>query len=106
MLWLFDQYLEGVYACEDGGVTKRVIDTPINHPSLHLLYLLAGMVLSHEREQIEDLRNHIDTPDYFRVRFKHHSAIGSMLQYSSSIGTYPARGSSVTVQDAFQKGVQ
>ena len=65
MLWLLDQFLLGVCISEDGGVTWRVIDTSIKHPSLHLLYLLAGMVLSHEHEQIDNLREHIDTPDYF-----------------------------------------
>lgn len=48
-------------------MTKRVMlnQTAMKSPSLHLLYLLAGMVMAKEHEQIEDLRNHIDTPDYF-----------------------------------------
>ena len=47
MLWLLDQYLEGVYACEDGGVTRRVMlrQTATKSSSLHLLYILAGMLL-------------------------------------------------------------
>ena len=67
LLWLLDQYLEGICVTENGGVTKRVMlnQTAMKSPSLHLLYLLAGMVMANEHEQIDDLRKHIDTPDYF-----------------------------------------
>jgi hypothetical protein len=67
MLWLLDQYLGGVYACGQGGMAQRVLigkDTLVL-PSQHLLYLLAGMVMSCDWECIKDLRDHVDTPDYF-----------------------------------------
>ncbi len=67
MLWLLDQYLAGIYICENGGVTMRVAfpDRKMTHPSQHLLYTIAGMVMTYDHDVIDDLRAHVDTPEYF-----------------------------------------
>lgn len=52
MLWLLDQYLAGIYICENGGVTMRVAfpDRKMTHPSQHLLYTIAGMVMTYDHD--------------------------------------------------------
>ena len=35
LLWLLDQFLVGVYACEDGGVTRQVPDPVSASQALH-----------------------------------------------------------------------
>lgn len=67
MLWLLDQYLTGIYITEEGGITVRLdfAGREMKLPSQHLLYTLAGMVFTYDIDIIDDLRAHIDTPDYF-----------------------------------------
>lgn len=67
MLWLLDQYLMGICVREEGGATVRlhVNDALMKHPSHHLLYVLAGMVMASEYEIMDDLREHVANPDYF-----------------------------------------
>lgn len=66
-LWLLDRYLGGVCILEYGGVTVSLnAEKPPQVPSFHLLYALAGMEMANDIDLIEDLRDHVATPDYFQ----------------------------------------
>ena len=66
-LWLLDRYLGGVCVLEFGGVTVSLnAEKPPQVPSFHLLYALAGMEMANDVDVIEDLRDHVATPDYFQ----------------------------------------
>ena len=86
MLWLLDQYLAGVYICEDGGVTMQVAfpARKMTHPSQHLLYTIAGMVMTYDHDVIDDLRAHVDTPDYFAKETDSYAALRMAEDYQAS----------------------
>jgi hypothetical protein len=66
VLWLLDRYLGGVCLLDHGGVTVSVnAGKPPQVPSFHLLHALAGMEMANDVDVIEDLRDHVATPDYF-----------------------------------------
>ncbi|HRR42560.1 MAG TPA: hypothetical protein P5244_15110 [Syntrophales bacterium] len=66
MLWLLDR--QG-FACgiADGCGMTKALDAPGEKetPHQHILYAMAGMVLSGDFDQLNDLRQHATGPDYF-----------------------------------------
>ena len=70
MLWLLEQHLTRVMVSEEGGVTQfsSVGGHSRLSPGEQLMFLLAGMVMSSNRDVLFDLREHVDTPDYFDPR--------------------------------------
>ncbi len=66
VLWLLDRYLGGVCLLDKGGVTVSVnAGKPPQVPSFHLFHALAGMEMGNDVDVINDLREHVATPDYF-----------------------------------------
>ena len=70
MLWLLDCHLLGSHVSEQEGVTISSISSngtaSLRIPSLPLLHVLAGMAMDRDNEVIDDLRQHIDSPEYFQ----------------------------------------
>lgn len=67
VIWLLARYLAGVCILEQGGITISInAEKPPMLSSFHLLHALAGMDMANDWEVIEDLREHVATPDYFQ----------------------------------------
>lgn len=65
--WLLDNYLVGVIAAEEGGMTQAFTGLSSKyHPCHGILYSMAGMEFSNEREVLFDLRDHVDDEEYFQ----------------------------------------